>query len=273
MLINKGHCIKITIRIVHRKKQINYDVDDDISHENDNYGDIEDEDGYYDNDTQKFQQRDEIDETEFFIALKISDVRLKRKLKNAQNLLLKELDNSIFENAIIDESTFHLTINAIYCDNDDEIFYLMNQFEDFGKRMLQKLIPTKLSVRLHIKGMDHFRQKVIYGHIEDDINKSKLENVYHALHTQLQNAGIINQSHRFDPHLTIMKLSKIKNNKKLIIPMDIIDKLNNKYNQSLDFGYQYVNNLQLLSMIDERNKDESDDYYQVISSIAPAKLR
>ena len=55
--------------------------------------------------------------------------------------------------------------------------------------------------------------------------------------------------------------------------MEVIEKLNTKYNKSLDFGYQYVNGLELLSMIDERNKDDADDYYQCISSIAPLKLR
>ena len=209
----------------------------------------------------------------FFIALKISDVRLNRKLKNAQSILMKELKNKIFERALIDESIFHITINAIYCDDDEEVFHLMNEFESFGKEKLQRLIPTKLSVRIHVNGLSHFRQKVVFGHIEDDAAKSKLENVYHALHTQLQNAGIIHQSHRFEAHLTIMKLSRIQNNKHLVVPLELIDKLNHKYNESLDFGYQYVNGLELLSMSDERDADDGNDYYQCISSIAPLKLR
>merc|ERR1712039_204816 len=104
----------------------------------------------------------------YFIALKISDKRMKKKLKNAQNILLNELgdDAMDYERAMIDESMFHITINAIYCAIDEEIFHLIDEFDKFGKGQLQRLLPTKLSCRLHVNGIYHFRQKVIYGHIE-----------------------------------------------------------------------------------------------------------
>merc|ERR1712228_1027454 len=258
-------------KIVHRKK---YTEDDDEEQHNEYDANYDDDMEYDQPQKHDFMQKPNRKmKPNYFIALKISDVRMKKKLKNAQNILMKELNDAIYERAMIDESMFHITINAIYCDDDEEVFHLMNEFEKFGNEMLQRLIPTKLSVRLHVNGIDHFRQKVIYGHIEDDAHKRKLENVFHALHTQLQNAGIINQQHRFDPHLTIMKLSKIGNNKGLSIPMKIIKKLNGKYNKSLDFGYQYCNQLELLSMSDERQDEDADGYYQCISSIAPLKLR
>ena len=207
----------------------------------------------------------------YFVALKITNLKMKRMLKNAQQYLLKELGDDLYERALIDDSTFHVTINAIHCSDDEEVFLLMEQFERFGANQMQRLIPTKLSARIHVNRIGHFRQKVIYGEIEEDANRSKLENIYHALHTQLQNAGIMNQQHRFDPHVTIMKLSKIRNYRDLMIPMDVIKKMNSKYPH--DFGWQYVNGLELLSMVDARDEQDADDYYQCISSIAPAKLR
>lgn len=257
-------------KIVRRKKQIN---DDCAEYENE-YAACYEEMLCEDTPKNSFMQKPVHKmKPNYFIALKISDLRMKKKLKNAQHILLKELNDGMFEKAMIDESMFHITLNAIYCADDEEVFHLMDVFEKFGDGMLQRLVPTKLSVRLHVNGISHFRQKVIYGYVDDDRNKRRLENVYHAMHTQLQNAGIINQQHRFDPHLTIMKLSKIGRNKGLRVPMKVIEKLNGKYNKSLDFGYQYVNQLELLSMSDERDDDDSDEYYQCISTIAPSKLR
>ena len=201
------------------------------------------------------------------------------KDKMELNMIMNDINK-----CLIDTNTLHITLNAIYIDSndDDSIYNIISIFENFGKTKLQQIIPTKLSCRLTLENISHFRNKVLYCDIKDDINKNKLENVFYSLFGEFKKNGYIYNTKTFEPHLTIMKLSKVNHkyskNKQLIINDKVINILKTKYN--LIFGHQFITGIELLSMKDDRNESEmelyNDDqdlnYYQCISKIEPAKL-
>ena len=257
-------------------------------------------------DDKKMERKHNIYTPDYFIALKISNLEMKRKLSKIQKILIDkwlEYDSNIllkcnikdektFRNKImIDESLFHITLNTIYCNNNDSLgFEILNQFNRFGQTIFQKLVPYKLSVKLTISNLSYFKNgRVIFACIKDDKDKNKLKNVFYALKTlfdkHLNNNNNNNKGKKgiikfesFEPHLTILNLKKL-NNSNIQYPIqlfdDIITQLN-KQEGEINFGSQFVTKLDFCVMHDQRDqmsKIDENNYYQCISSIEPNKLR
>ncbi|ETO07980.1 hypothetical protein RFI_29414 [Reticulomyxa filosa] len=217
----------------------------------------------------------------YFIALRITDQMCLKRLKVLQDTLINApFLPTFYRQSLTNSDNFHITISALHIPTDENVFETIQAFNRFGDTLFQRLVPSKLSVGLTIGGLGHFKERVVHVGVVNNDNKDKLENVFHALHTCLQQqcGHFIQQSDKFEAHITLMKLSllgKGKRNAALTYPCKLLFELaNEKCPWLSNIGVQFLNKLELCCMTDFRASQhkQEEGYYQRLAHIQPFKL-
>jgi len=199
-----------------------------------------------------------------FVGIKICSQEIVTNVeKIQQNLLLK---NKFLEKALIPLPTLHLTVALMQLDVEDEetMKRAIEAMERCGEKLKSDLINDPLV--LTIEGLDHFNGGVLFSKVKEGDALDRLTDICRKVQESFTSHGIILTDDKFNPHLTLAKVSKLQGRwkDKKVIKQLILNKFYKEY-QGTVFGNEKVESLQLLSMT--ADKDENG-YYHCLKSIS-----
>lgn len=188
----------------------------------------------------------------YFVAIQVCNSEIKRSLKHIQNKIIQK--ECKLKSALINLQTLHITLLVCHISNDEELERACSALSSSFDALKEELFTKPLEIGF--EGIDNFNNKVIFV----KIIKNTIERLAFIAEEVMKsfesfNIEIIDKK-KFNPHVTILKLSKDpKLWKKGIKHVD-----SSLYNEFKDehFGTETVKSLQLLDM---RRKDNNGYYY------------
>lgn len=186
----------------------------------------------------------------YFIAVRVSNPEIHDSLRIVQETVLKY--DPKLKPALIPLKTLHLTLMVMYLGNEDDIVKAKSVLVQC-RNDIKKLLYGK-QIIMNFSGLDHFRNEVLFSKVADQGQASLLKNIAGVVRAKYDAAGIPSTDEReFQPHLTVMKLSRNpKLRKKGIkkIPKESYSKLVDK-----SFGIENASALHLCSMLHKKAED------------------
>ena len=186
----------------------------------------------------------------YFIAVRVSNPEIHASLTNAQKAIVEH--DLKLKPALVPLGTLHLTLMVMYLQNKDEIEKAKSVLHGCKDDIMPLLYEQQLT--MNFTGLDHFGNEVLYSKVADQDQVNLLKSVAAAVRERFAKAGIYSTDDReFQPHLTVMKLSRNpKLRKKGIkkIPKE-------SYSEFIDehFGVENACALHLCSMVHKKTED------------------
>lgn len=191
----------------------------------------------------------------YFVAIQIHDKLIKDALQKVQDKIVSE--NKQLTAALIKISTLHLTMCVLSLNSEEEISKSKLALEKASVKLLETYKENPLS--LDISGLGHFRNEVVFAKVKKDDQVSSLKLIAETVEDCFVDYDIVPPDKRgFKPHVTIMKLSKVRGAKKKKGLKKIKEELYTDFLLS-DFGCETADSLQLCSMM--KAKDEHGYYH------------
>jgi len=198
----------------------------------------------------------------YFIALKITNPSIKKRVKSIQNALKKQQPE--LEKCMVPEDSLHLTLSIMNLPNEQDMWRALEGFSSFGKYKLQEVLPSKTSCRLALDGVKNFRKRVLYGTVQDGTPRDKLKKIHNALRAHFQVCGLEGEYFRkFEPHLTI---AKVGIRESIVISPENVNNMGECFR---NFGFQFVHRLDFCQM---REGEACEAIYRPLKSIAPNRI-
>ena len=194
----------------------------------------------------------------YFLAIRVSNPQIHSGVKIIQDSITTH--NEKLTPALIPLATLHLTLMVMHLEDAEQIqkaTEVLNQC-----RTSVEPILLNSALKLTFSGLDHFHHQVLYVKLFGEEQMEVLKSVVNIVRETFTKEGIPStDSREFNPHLTVMKLSRDpKLRKKGIkkIPEE-------SYASWVDmsFGEEPVNALHLCSM----NKKEKDGFYKCAATL------
>ncbi len=196
-----------------------------------------------------------------FTALQVTSPQIHMNIKRVQESAAKS--DPTLKEFLVSTTKAHITLHAFHADKDD--------WPSVGKAMeravgrwagQQETAGTGL--QLHFQGIRTFRDagKVVYAAVEEN---PQLRDFYEIVTEEISHLKLegVRLHSSFDPHLTIMKLSRAKTTEGR--KRRRIEELHYEEHKELDFGRQTCRSLQLLSMT--APPDPSTGYYSKLEEV------
>ncbi len=206
--------------------------------------------------------RDKVPRPNVFTALQVTDASIRRHLKEVQDGAL-ESDSSLKE-FFVSTSKAHVTLHAFYVAEDrlGEVENALREAVDKWRRRVGK----EGALKLHFDGVGTFKDggptKVVFAKVA---HSAILDQFYKSLTDDIMRLDLesVKLSSTFQPHLTIMKLSRAKSSSGR--KRKTIEREHYAAFQEKDLGVQVCQSLQLLSMT--KPQDRVTGYYSKIAEI------
>lgn len=195
----------------------------------------------------------------YFISIPITNTEIKSLVKEVQEAVLQQEPR--LAKAMIPVPTLHITLLVTHLANQEQV--------DLAAAALAQVEPslTELlggrDLALPFSGIRHFRKEVVFVGLDAGEHRHTLDSLAELLRTRFEEQGLLQGDCRdFEPHLTIMKLSRASKLRfqgiKRVEPALYSD-YTNKF-----FGNQTVERLDLCSML---KKKQQDGYYHTETSL------
>jgi len=183
----------------------------------------------------------------FFLSMRVKNLDVLGKIHAVQNHIISQQKNLAAAAVEVIKSHITLIVFHLETENLQQAEELLQASRPFVESVL-KNSPLLLSFR----GISDFGKKVVFANVNDDDHLHKLQTIQGYFHETFSAHGIECQPTTFNPHLTIMKLSRCKKRgaKKI---KSIPKSLYLEY-EDTDFGTEDVGAIQLLKMTEGDNK-------------------
>ncbi|XP_047243911.1 A-kinase anchor protein 7-like isoform X3 [Girardinichthys multiradiatus] len=195
----------------------------------------------------------------YFVSIPITNTAIKSLVKEVQEAVLQQEPR--LAKAMVPVPTLHITLLVTYLASQEQV--------DMAAAVLAQVEPSVAKLLggrdlvLPFSGIRHFRKEVVFVGLDSGEHRHTLDSLAELLQRRFEEQGLLQGDCRhFEPHLTIMKLSRASKLRfqgiKRVEP-GLYSDYTNKF-----FGNQTVERLDLCSML---KKKQQDGYYHTETSL------
>ncbi|XP_019947516.2 A-kinase anchor protein 7 isoform X1 [Paralichthys olivaceus] len=195
----------------------------------------------------------------YFVSIPITNTQISSAVTEIQEAVLQQ--EPLLAKAMIPVPTLHITLLVTHLANQEQIDLATTVLAQV-KLPLAELLGGRDLV-LPFSGIGHFRKEVVFVGLAPGQHRHTLDSLAGLLRSRFEEQGLMQGDSRgFEPHLTIMKLSRASKLRaqgiKRVDPA-LYSNYNNKF-----FGDQTVERVDLCSML---KRKQQDGYYHTETSL------
>ncbi|CAJ1077621.1 A-kinase anchor protein 7-like isoform X4 [Xyrichtys novacula] len=210
-------------------------------------------------DAEKKKKKKESQRPNYFISIPITNTQISSAVMEVQEAVLQQ--ESRLAKAMIPIPTLHITLLVTHLANQEQVDLAASVLSQ-AEPSLAKLLGGRDLV-LPFSGIGHFRKEVVFVGLAPGQHRHTLDSVAELLRSRFVEQGLLHGDGRgFEPHLTIMKLSrasKLRSQGIKRVDPALYSNYTNKF-----FGDQTVERVDLCSML---KKKQQDGYYHTETSL------
>ncbi|XP_070705515.1 A-kinase anchor protein 7-like [Pempheris klunzingeri] len=210
-------------------------------------------------DAEKKKKKKESQRPNYFVSIPITNKQISSAVTEVQEAVLQQEPR--LAKAMIAVPTLHITLLVTHLANQEQL--------DLAAAVLAQVAPSLAELLggrdlvLPFSGICHFRKEVVFVGLAPGLHRHTLDSLAELLRSRFVEQGLLHEDGRgFEPHLTIMKLSKASKLRsqgiKRVDP-DLYSNYTNKF-----FGEETVERVDLCSML---KKKQQDGYYHTETSL------
>ncbi|KAF7650546.1 hypothetical protein LDENG_00123330 [Lucifuga dentata] len=210
-------------------------------------------------DAEKKKKRTESQRPNYFVSIPITNTQISSAVIEVQEAVLQQ--DPRLAKAMIPPPTLHITLLVTHLASQEQV-NLAAAVLTQAKPSLAELLGGRGLV-LPFSGIGHFRKEVVFVGVAPGQHRQALDSLAELLRRRFEEQGLLQGDFRgFEPHLTIMKLSKASKLRSQGIKR-LDPALYSNYTNRF-FGEQKVERVDLCSML---KKKQEDGYYHTESSL------
>ncbi|XP_027140027.1 A-kinase anchor protein 7 [Larimichthys crocea] len=210
-------------------------------------------------DAEKKKKKKESQRPNYFVSIPITNTQITSAVIEVQEAVLQQEPR--LAKAMIPVPTLHITLLVTHLANQEQV--------DLAATALAQVEPSVVELLggrdlvLPFSGIGHFRKEVVFVGLAPGEHRHTLDSLAELLRSRFVEQGLLQGDSRgFEPHLTIMKLSrasKLRSQGIKRVDPALYSNYTNKF-----FGDQTVERVDLCSML---KKKQQDGYYHTESSL------
>ncbi|GLD59718.1 A-kinase anchor protein 7-like protein [Lates japonicus] len=210
-------------------------------------------------DGDKKKKKKESKRPNYFVSIPITNTEISSAVTEVQEAVLQQ--EPLLAKAMIPVPTLHITLLVTHLANQEQI--------DLAATVLTQVEPSLAELLggrdlvLPFSGIGHFRKEVVFVGLAPGQHRHTLDSLAELLRSRFEEQGLLQGDSRgFEPHLTIMKLSrasKLRSQGIKRVDPALYSSYTNKF-----FGDQTVERVDLCSML---KKKQQDGYYHTETSL------
>ncbi|XP_071335045.1 A-kinase anchor protein 7-like isoform X2 [Trachinotus anak] len=195
----------------------------------------------------------------YFVSIPITNTQISSAVAEIQEAVLQQEPR--LTKAMIPIPTLHITLLVTHLANQEQT--------DLAATVLAQVEPALAELLggrdlvLPFSGIGHFRKEVVFVGLAPGQHRHTLDSLAELLRSRFEEQGLLQGDSRgFEPHLTIMKLSrasKLRSQGIKRVDPALYSNYTNKF-----FGDQKVERVDLCSML---KKKQQDGYYHTETSL------
>lgn len=195
----------------------------------------------------------------YFVSIPITDTQISSAVLEVQEAVLQQEPR--LARAMIPVPTLHITLLATHLASQEQVDLAATVLAQFEPSLAELLGGRDLV--LPFSRIGHFRKEVVFVGLAPGQHRRTLDSVAELLRSQFEERGLLQEGNRgFEPHLTIMKLSRASKLRSQGIKR-VDPALYSNYTSKC-FGDQIVERVDLCSML---KKKQRDGYYHTETSL------
>ncbi|XP_074470923.1 A-kinase anchor protein 7 isoforms delta and gamma isoform X1 [Sebastes fasciatus] len=210
-------------------------------------------------DAEKKKKKKEIQRPNYFISIPITNTQISSAVTDVQEAVLQQEPR--LAKAMIPVPTLHITLLVTHLASQEQVDLAATVLAQV-KPLLAELLGGRDLV-LPFSGIGHFRKEVVFVGLAPGQHRHTLDSLSELLRSRFEEQGLLQEGNRgFEPHLTIMKLSrasKLRSQGIKRVDPALYSTYTNKF-----FGDQTVERVDLCSML---KKKQQDGYYHTETSL------
>lgn len=210
-------------------------------------------------DSEKKKKKKENQRPNYFVSIPITNTQISSAVTEVQEVILQHEPR--LAKAMVPVPTLHITLLVTHLATQEQV--------DLAAAVLAEVEPSLAELLggrdlvLPFSGIGHFRKEVVFVGLAPGQHRHTLDSVVELLRSRFVEQGLLQGDSRgFEPHLTIMKLSRVSKLRsqgiKRVDPA-LYSSYTNKF-----FGDQPVERVDLCSMLKKKQKD---GYYHTETSL------
>uniref|UniRef100_A0A3Q3ESR5 A-kinase anchor protein 7-like n=1 Tax=Labrus bergylta TaxID=56723 RepID=A0A3Q3ESR5_9LABR len=207
----------------------------------------------------KKKKKKESQRPNYFVSIPITNPRISSTVLEVQEAVLKQ--ELRLAKAMIPVPTLHITLLVTHLANQEQVDLAGSVLAQAEPSLAELLGGRDLA--LPFSGISHFRKEVVFVSLAPGQHRHTLDSVAELLRNRFVEQGLLQGDGRgFEPHLTIMKLSRASKLRSQGIKR-VDPALYSNYTTKF-FGEQTVERVDLCSML---KKKQQDGYYHTETSL------
>lgn len=210
-------------------------------------------------DASKKKKKKESKRPNYFVSIPITNPQISTAVAEVQQAMLQQEPK--LSKAMIPIPTLHITLLVTHLANQEQVDQAVTALAGVELSLVKLLAGRGLV--LPFSGIGHFRKEVVFIGLAPGEHRHTLDSVAELLRCRFEEQGLLQGDCRgFEPHLTIMKLSRASKLRAQGIKR-VEPSLYSDYTDRF-FGEQPVERVDLCSML---KKKRQDGYYHTESSL------
>ncbi|XP_075940073.1 uncharacterized protein akap7 isoform X1 [Anarhichas minor] len=222
----------------------------------DNGGRVDSEE---DAEKKKKKKEKESQRPNYFVSIPITNTQISSAVSEVQEAVLQQEPR--LAKAMLPVPTLHITLLVTHLASQEQVDLAATVLAQFEPSLAELLGGRDLV--LPFSGIGHFRKEVVFVGLAPGEHRHTLDSVADLLRSHFEEKGLLQEGNRgFEPHLTIMKLSrasKLRSQGIKRVDPALYSNYTNKF-----FGDQTVERVDLCSML---KKKQQDGYYHTETSL------
>ncbi|XP_077443636.1 A kinase (PRKA) anchor protein 7 isoform X2 [Stigmatopora argus] len=212
-----------------------------------------------DQDGDKSKKKKQVQRPNYFVSIPITNAQISSAVAEVQESVLEREPR--LSKAMIPIPTLHLTLLVAYLADQEQVDLAAAALAQVGPSLARLLEGAELV--LPLSGIAHFKNDVVFVALREGPHAGVLRRLADSVQAGFEERGLLDGHARgFEPHLTIMKLSRAPKLRSQGIKR-VDSSLYSDY-ASRFFGEQAVERLDLCSML---KKKQRDGYYHTEASL------
>ncbi|XP_061563315.1 A-kinase anchor protein 7-like isoform X2 [Cololabis saira] len=210
-------------------------------------------------DGEKKKKKKESQRPNYFVSIPITNTQISSAVSEVQEAVLQQEPR--LAKAMLPVPTLHITLLVTHLANQEQIDLAADALTRAEPSVAELLRGRDLE--LPFSGISHFRKEVVFVGMASGQQRDTLDSLAGLLRSSFEEQGLLQGDSRgFEPHLTIMKLSrasKLRSQGIKRVDPALYSEYTNKF-----FGNQMVERVDLCSML---KKKQQDGYYHTETSL------
>ncbi|KAM9840669.1 uncharacterized protein akap7 [Aulostomus maculatus] len=195
----------------------------------------------------------------YFVSIPITNTQISSAVKEIQEAVLEQEPR--LAKAMIPVPTLHITLLVTHLATQEQVNQAATLLAQVEPSLAQLL--GRQDLVLPFSGISHFRKEVVFVGLAPGQHRHTLDSLAELLRSRFEEQGLLEGDNRgFEPHLTIMKLSrasKLRSQGIKHVDPTLYSSFKNRF-----FGDQTVERVDLCSML---KKKQQDGYYHTETSL------